>query len=170
MYAKDVAELTELILKNSADDNFSIKQHVKECFGINDITKCWQSFDAFHTVNWVANCVKHYDGHPLKDKTPVQYIQLSKTERIKLTVKHFQTDCQAVIDFYPKFLEIVIRMGQHRVVQIQSERIDLLQMKIAVSEIESKLKEMLILIKPMIVDESNLNNSDTSMDNLNAQL
>jgi len=40
---------------------------------------------------------------------------------MKLTKEDFENDGQAVIEFYPRFLEIVMRMRQHRVSQKQLE-------------------------------------------------
>lgn len=153
-FAKDVATMTDLILQESAGSDFSIKQHVKTHFGINDITKCWQSFHDFHTVNWVANCVKHYDGYPLKEMVPRKYAYLKKEERMRLTKDDFESDCQAVIDFYPKFLEIVMRMGQHRVISKQFDKLPVPEVEELLRKVEVQFGEILRLYRPSIQEGS----------------
>ncbi|MCB9192841.1 MAG: hypothetical protein H6602_14365 [Flavobacteriales bacterium] len=153
-YAKEVAYLTELILRESAGPDFSIIEHVHQNFGIKNITKCWQQFEAFNTVNWVANGSKHCDGRPHPNMVPIKYSCLPEDERMKLTKDNFVEDCQAVIDFYPKFLELVFRMGQHAIAQKQLIEYPTKDMRAALVTLTHALKMQVILLRPRVVSKN----------------
>lgn len=150
-YVKDAVLLAELMVKESVEEEFDIRAHLKEHFGINDIGKCWQQFHAFHVVNWVANCAKHKDGYPLKEKTPLVYANLPKNQRMRLTKDDFVKDCQTVIDFYPKFLELVICMGQHKKMQEMANDLNDFKVKLEIIRVQYLMKLALIHARPLIV-------------------
>lgn len=69
---------------------------------------------------------------------------------MKLAKEDFENDSQAVIEFYPRFLEIVMRMGQHRVAQKQLEEFKVPQGEELLRKLETQFEDILRIYKPSI--------------------
>lgn len=67
-YVNDVVEMANLILDDNHKSEISIEKWAKDNFDFN--LKDWQQFETTFKINWIANCVKHKDGYPIKEPVP----------------------------------------------------------------------------------------------------
>ncbi len=154
-YINDVVEITELIFNDLMETEGAIVKWAQDKFNFK--IKDWRRFYITHKINWVANCVKHKDGLPVKEPIPVGFRHLSKNERIILSKDEFKDDCQSLIEFYPMYLRIMFVFAQHKMVfeePINEEDYkhspDLYQKQLATrDEMEKKIHDFINLLKPL---------------------
>lgn len=104
--------MANLILDDNHKSEISIEKWAKDNFDFN--LKDWQQFETTFKINWIANCVKHKDGYPIKEPVPNRYIDIDKSKRIELTNEEFKKDCESLIKLYPMFLQIFFVIAQHK--------------------------------------------------------
>lgn len=114
-FVKETVEIADLIFAESAGPDFSIIKYAKDTYDFQ-ILPCWLDFHTFHKINWVANCTKHYDGYPLKDKRPIEFLAFPKQDRMRLTKEDFKRDCEELIQFSTQFLQLILGIAQRKVV------------------------------------------------------
>lgn len=60
----------------------------------------WHADTVIHRINWVSNCVKHYDGYPIKKPKYPYLNHLPENEKIKIQDKEFYRDIEYVANTY----------------------------------------------------------------------
>lgn len=90
-----------------------LKEYLKKEFGI-DINKTTNNFYTTRKINWISNCVKHYDGYPIKEPIPPTLIYFDKTKRIQIESKEFKSDMVNLIAHNNLILTTFFLIGFHQ--------------------------------------------------------
>jgi len=113
-YINDVIEITDLIFKEVIETEGTIEKWAKDNFNFN--IKNWRQFYITQKINWIANCVKHKDGLPIKEPIPFEFKYSDKNKRIEISPEEFKKDCEILIEFYPVYLQIMFIFARHKIV------------------------------------------------------
>ena len=62
-------------------------------------------------INWVSNCVKHYDGFPVKKNPPAQFSNADKGKQIKIGKDEFEKDILFLIDHFSEIFTLCLFTG-----------------------------------------------------------
>lgn len=111
-YINDVIEIPDMLFGELYETEGSVTSWAKEKFDFN--IKDWRQFYITHKINWVANCVKHKDGYPVKEPKPIGFKYVDETQRINIKPEDFKKDCDLLIQFYPIYLQSMFIFGQHK--------------------------------------------------------
>lgn len=109
-YINDVIIMAGLLIED--DTTETIDKYAKRKFSF--IVKDWTQFSVTHKINWVCNCVKHYDGFPLKIPKPIFCERFSEDKRLELTPQDFKFDAEILIEFCPIYLQIMFMIAFHK--------------------------------------------------------
>ncbi len=100
-YVRDLLVQANLLFNDGKTGNDSIETFFekKYNFKFND----WYSDLWMNKVNWICNCVKHYDGYPKKEPK-YKYLQyLPENEKIRIGHEEFYKDIDYIADTYYQF-------------------------------------------------------------------
>jgi hypothetical protein len=109
-FANDIIIMSSLLTDDKTTEN--IEKYAKRKFNFS--LKDWSQFFVTHKINWVCNCVKHYDSFPLKNPRPLLCETFENDKRIKLTVEDFKFDTELLIKFLPVYLQIMFSIQIHK--------------------------------------------------------
>jgi Holliday junction resolvase RusA-like endonuclease len=92
-YIKNISSLMDDFFLHLFDEgNYqNIESYLKENFDI-ELRKTINKFYASEKINWIANCVKHYDGYPIKEPILHSFIYKDKNKKIQIESKEFRED------------------------------------------------------------------------------
>ncbi len=76
--------------------------------------KNWRMFPTIERINWVCNCVKHYDGYPLKSPKPHSYRHLAEDSKIKLSKDDFKRDLDGLDEIYQSYLQLIYTLAMYK--------------------------------------------------------
>ncbi|MGQ2985492.1 hypothetical protein [Flavobacterium sp.] len=150
-YRNDVLEMPQLIFGNlyNSDQPIALWAKEKFDFDIKDLYK----FHITHKINWICNCVKHKDGLPTKTPKPSGFQFLDESKRIVITPEEFKKDAQALIEFYPFYLQLVLTFAQHKMcVEMVSPKEEIFGEEIR-QELLNKVASIEALIRKYIADQ-----------------
>ena len=90
-YIKNIAVLMNDFFTHLFDENNykDIEAYLKENFDI-ELKKTITKFYASEKINWIANCVKHYDGYPIKEPILRWFTYLDKEKKYRLKQKNLE--------------------------------------------------------------------------------
>lgn len=114
-YIKSLSLLMDEFFKELDFDNkfLPIKEYIKSEFDV-DIFKSSHRFLITQKINWISNCVKHYDGFPIKEPIPEIFNYHKKTEKMKIDSKEFKSDMQFLIKHNQLMLSTFFLIGFHQ--------------------------------------------------------
>lgn len=101
-YENYIDNLLDCII-NFHNDSFSSRKELEDffhnTFGFK--LKDWKNSRSLNRINWICNCIKHYDGYPLKEQGfPEEFINYPKDQKIKLTSQNFKDDVDTILVFF----------------------------------------------------------------------
>ncbi len=105
-FMEDLLKVPEYLFFDLLNKDVSVDKWVNDKYGFK--FKDWRRFYITNRVNWICNCVKHYDGFPLKVPKPAGFEFHSENKRLVLTRENFRKDCDELLKFYPLFIQTVI--------------------------------------------------------------
>lgn len=76
--------------------------------------KNWRMFPTIERINWVCNCVKHYDGYPVKTPKPLAYRHLAEDSKIKLSKDDFKRDVDGLDEIYQSYLQLIYTLAMYK--------------------------------------------------------
>ena len=103
-----------------SDNNQSVLNFTKEKFDYG--FKDWKSIQTISKINWITNCIKHYDGLPKKVPIHPDFIGISINERIKIEQNVFKQDIDSAINFCNHSLTIAFLSGALNMVGYENTR------------------------------------------------
>src|SRR5690606_247016 len=96
------------------EDKFlPIKEYLKTEFDV-ELNKTTHNFLVTQKINWICNCVKHYDGLPIKEPIPKYLNYFDKNRKIQIDSKEFKKDMQELIKHNQIMLTILFYVGFHQ--------------------------------------------------------
>jgi len=82
------------------EDNISIEEYFKTHYNFK--FNNWKRDSNIEKINWISNCVKHYDGFPRKEPKSKYFKDWPENEKLKITVEEFKEDIDYVINSFLK--------------------------------------------------------------------
>ncbi len=122
------------------ENNISIEDFFKKNynFKFND----WKRDRRIEKINWISNCVKHYDGFPLKEPKFEYFESFPENERLKISIEDFKEDIDYVINtFFKLKLAQIMSFGLFKITKtsIDSENMNE-EMKKTLDKFEDNMK------------------------------
>ncbi len=100
-YVKDLLKEVNFLFNDDKQGNDSIEKFFEKNYDFKFIN--WQSDVWLHKINWICNCVKHYDGYP-KKKPKYKYLgYLPEEEKIRINHEEFFKDIDYVANTFYQF-------------------------------------------------------------------
>lgn len=114
-YIKSISKLMDEFFLDLFDENDyqNIEPYLKENFNL-ELKKTINNFPASEKINWIANCVKHYDGYPVKQPVLHSFNTADKNEKIKIEAKEFREDLDNLIRQNQTLLSALFLVGFHQ--------------------------------------------------------
>ena len=111
-YIGDVIKIASIMFEDPENKlKEQIDKYAKRKFGFD--IKNWHQFYITQKINWICNCVKHYDGYPIKKPVPIFFQNIPEDKRIELTVDDFKRDCDMLTQFSPLYLQIMFVISSY---------------------------------------------------------
>jgi len=80
--------------------------------------KDWKNFGTISRLNWIVNCIKHYDSYPLKRNekeinkgVPIEYLSYPTNKKIRLSTKDFKEDVDKVLKIFEFMFSFIPKVG-----------------------------------------------------------
>ena len=114
-YLKSISKpMDEFFLELFDRDNYqNIEPYLKENFNV-ELKKMINNFPTSEKINWIANCVKHYDGYPIKEPIIESFYTADKNEKIKIEAKEFREDLDNLLTQKQTLLSALFLVGFHQ--------------------------------------------------------
>lgn len=116
-YLKDLLKiLNEFFKEIDFENNFlDLNSYLKKIID-KDLLKTINSFKISEKINWISNCVKHYDGFPVKEPIPDYLQYFDSTKKIEIESSEFKADLDTLAAQCQLILNILFMVGFHQVV------------------------------------------------------
>lgn len=111
-YLKALVDAVNFLLKelNEECDLLNVQDYCKKEFGIN-IFKSHDIFPITKRINYISNCIKHYDGFPIKEPVHPEFKYSDPKEKIKINKDIFKSDIDRLKLHCELLLSQVIAIG-----------------------------------------------------------
>lgn len=123
-YLKELITIMNIFFKElDFENNFiDINLYLKKILNI-DLLKTINNFKTSEKINWISNCVKHYDGFPIKEPTPDYLSHFDKSKKIEIESTEFKNDLENLSAQNQLILSILFMVGFHQVFSQKFETI-----------------------------------------------
>lgn len=115
-------ELTNFDNNRISIVNFTKKHFRKDLNKISDLTQVTKK------INWISNCVKHYDGFPIKEPIHTYFQFINKTKKIQIESSEFKIDINSLRENFIFFIQLFILISFYQTL-LQTDEIVLEQLK-----------------------------------------
>ncbi|WP_432410404.1 hypothetical protein [Rasiella sp. SM2506] len=94
-YLKALVDATNFLLKemNEISNLLPVEKYCQKEYGVN-IFKSHNHFAITSKVNYISNCIKHYDGLPIKEPIHKEFLTSDKTKKIEIGRDEFKSDIE----------------------------------------------------------------------------
>lgn len=123
-YLKSLVDATNFLLKQLNEENnlLSIEEYCKKEFR-TDIYKSHDKFSITRRINYISNCVKHWDGFPIKEPIPPDFLHSKADEKIRIEKEIFKTDIDRLKSHCQLLMSQIIVMGFKQYFELNFDRI-----------------------------------------------
>ncbi|MBK9192307.1 MAG: hypothetical protein IPM77_12820 [Crocinitomicaceae bacterium] len=128
-FIRDLIISADLLFNADEEEITSIENFAKTEFNY-EIRK-WQNYVTINRLNWICNCIKHYDALPIKSHKPKIYESLPIQEKIKFNKEDFVRDIEMLASNYQIIMQTVFFIGSYKMLANEMDYL---------SETESNLK------------------------------
>jgi len=140
--------MNEFFLHLFEDDNYhDIESYLKKNFEI-ELRRTITKFYASEKINWIANCVKHYEGYPIKEPISKWFTHHDKNIKIQIEAKEFREDLDSLMKQNQLILTVLFLVGFHQYMGQDyfkiKDQLSKGKNEIDVIEIRAKLGEVII--------------------------
>lgn len=114
-YLKDLLRvLNDFFKEIDFDNNFlELNTYLKKLID-KDLLKTINSFKISEKINWISNCVKHYDGLPIKEPIPNYLKYFDSSKKIEIESAEFREDLDNLTTQCQFILSILFMVGFHQ--------------------------------------------------------
>lgn len=135
------------------EENYrDIEGYLKETFKI-ELKKTITKFYASEKINWIANCVKHYDGYPVKEPVLRWFTYADKSKKIQIEAKQFREDLESLATQNQLILTVLFIVGFH---QFLGQEYELIKDQMAEGKSKDDLLEVREKLGQLIVKTFNI--------------
>ncbi len=123
-YLKSLVDATNFLLKELNEENnlLSIEEYCKKEFKIN-IFKSHHIFAIVSRINYISNCVKHYDGFPKKEPTHLDFKNINIEEKINIEKAIFKIDIERLKSHCQLLMSQIMTIGFKQYFELDYETI-----------------------------------------------
>lgn len=108
-YINELMTIPEKLYPDFQSSDMTVEKWVQERYNFK--IRDWKRYFITDKINWICNCVKHYDGYPKKYPKPEGFILCNENEKLKLSPVDFKNDCEMLLHFYPIFFNTIMLMS-----------------------------------------------------------
>ena len=143
-FTKDLLKEANLVFNNGKTGKDSIEKFFEKEYNFK--FNNWHSNVWVHKINWISNCVKHYDGYPKKEPKYKYLEHLPENEKIRIEHNEFYKDIEYVANTYYQFkLSQVFSLAVFKMSKDEmNEDIMPEELKEKYAELEQKIKQIMI--------------------------
>jgi hypothetical protein len=111
-YLKALVSATDFLLMeiNDISSLKSIKEYCKTEFGV-DVHKSHNNFYVTSRIGYICNCIKHYDGYPIKEPVHKDFVNSNKSKKIEISKEVFKGDIEMMKKHCEVLLSQIMLMG-----------------------------------------------------------
>jgi hypothetical protein len=111
-YLKSLVNATNYLMKDINQENklLSIEKYCKKEFGV-DIFRSHHKFSTVSKINYICNCIKHYDGYPIKEPKHSYFKYSNPDKKICLNKDDFKHDIEMLKLHCESLLSQLMMMG-----------------------------------------------------------
>ena len=123
-YIKSICEFMDEFFKPlfTNSEYQKIDLYLKNHFKI-ELRKTINNFYASEKINWIANCVKHYDGYPIKEPIHWWFTHNDKSKKIEIESKEFKEDLESLATQNQLILTALFLVGFHQYINSNYEKV-----------------------------------------------
>lgn len=123
-YLKSLVDVTNFLLKELNEENnlLSIEEYCKKEFKIN-IFKSYDKFAITNRINYISNCVKHYDGFPIREPIHPEFLNSNSYEKIRIEKKIFKIDIDRLKSHCQLLMSQIMTIGFKQYFELDYETI-----------------------------------------------
>lgn len=112
-YLNTLIDSVNFLLQDLNNENklLNIEEYCKKEYNIILKSRSHHLFKITSRVNYISNCIKHYDGFPIKEPIHEDFINSNKKEKIKISKEEFKNDIEKLKKHNQSLMEQVIMMG-----------------------------------------------------------
>ncbi len=123
-YLKSLVDATNFLLKELNEENnlLSIEEYCKKEFKIN-IFKSHHKFAIIKRINYISNCVKHWDGFPIKEPIHPEFLNSNPDEKIRIEKEIFKIDIDRLKSHCQLLMSQIITIGFKQYFELDYETI-----------------------------------------------
>lgn len=114
-YIDDLIRHAELLIEELEEDkpqSIPLTKYAETTF--NYKIKDWKNSKIINRLNWINNCIKHYDGYPRKTPKPTEYEHYSEESKLTFSKEDLQRDLEFLINEYLVQLKVVFLIALHK--------------------------------------------------------
>ena len=111
-YLKALVKAVNFLLKDLNEENnlLIIEEYCRKRYKVN-IYKSHDKFPITSRINYISNCIKHYDGFPIKKPVHRDFKYNNPNERIKMDKETFKSDIDSLKSHCQLLMSQIITMG-----------------------------------------------------------
>lgn len=111
-YLKSLINSVDFLLKELNEQNnlLDIEDYCKKEFKVN-IYKSHDRFSITNRINYISNCIKHYDSYPIKEPIHSDFKNHDSNEKIKVDKDVFKSDIEKLQNHCNSLLTDIMFMG-----------------------------------------------------------
>lgn len=143
-FTKDLLREANLVFNNGKTGKDSIENFFEKEYNFK--FNNWYSDIWIYKINWISNCVKHYDGYPKKEPKYEYLKHLPENEKIRIDHKEFYKDIEYVANtFYQFKLSQVFSLAAFKMLKNDmNEEIMTEELNEKYADLEEKIKRIMI--------------------------
>lgn len=123
-YLKALVKAVNFLLKDLNEENklLDIEEYCKKTYKVN-IYKSHDKFSITSRINYISNCIKHYDGFPIKKPVHIDFEYNDPNEKIKIDKEIFKSDINRLKSHCHLLMTQIITMGFKQYFELDYETI-----------------------------------------------
>lgn len=111
-FMRELVSSAEYLISDIETDNNSLEDYTKKEFNYRIID--WKNYPTVSRLNWICNCIKHYDGYPLKNPVPKTYSHLPKNLKLTFTKEEFIKDIDKLIEQNVSIMQLTFMLAIYK--------------------------------------------------------
>lgn len=111
-FMRDLVINAETLISGIETNNNSLEKYVKEKFDFRIVD--WKNYPTVIRINWICNCIKHYDGLPIKEPIPKTYRHLDKNKRMVFSREEFIKDIDKLVEQNISILQLTFMFATYK--------------------------------------------------------
>lgn len=123
-YLKSLVDATNFLLKGLNEENnlLSIEEYCKKEFKIN-IFKSHHKFTITSRINYISNCIKHWDGYPIKEPIHPDFLKSNPEKKIRIEKEIFKIDIDRLKSHCQLLMSQIMTIGFKQYLELDYENI-----------------------------------------------